>query len=120
MVLPKFEFHEPTSVAEACDLMARHRGKARPLAVGTDLLVNMKKKVLRPEHLVSLGRIPELSRLERSNGPFGAKDVGEGAIMPTIPAILNAVYDATGLRIHELPLTSERVHAALKARGLQK
>jgi 4-hydroxybenzoyl-CoA reductase subunit alpha len=48
------------------------------------------------------------------NGPFGAKEVGEGAIMPTIPAILNAVYDATGLRIHELPLTSERVHAALK------
>jgi 4-hydroxybenzoyl-CoA reductase subunit alpha len=49
------------------------------------------------------------------NGPFGAKEVGEGAIMPTIPAILNAVYDATGVRIFELPLTSERVHAALKA-----
>ena len=30
------------------------------------------------------------------NGPYGAKEVGEGAIMPTIPAILNAVYDATG------------------------
>jgi len=43
------------------------------------------------------------------NGPFGAKEVGEGAIMPTIPAILNAVYDATGVRIHELPLTPERV-----------
>ena len=48
--------------------MARYRGKARPLAGGTDLLVNMKKKVLSPLHLVSLGRIPELSRLERSNG----------------------------------------------------
>jgi len=52
---------------------------------------------------------------DEPNGPFGAKEVGEGAIMPTIPAILNAVYDATGLRIHELPLTSERVQAALKA-----
>jgi CO/xanthine dehydrogenase Mo-binding subunit len=40
--------------------------------------------------------------------------------MPTIPAILNAVYDATGLRIHELPLTGERVHAALKAQGIRK
>jgi len=40
--------------------------------------------------------------------------------MPTIPAILNAVYDATGLRIHELPLTSERVQAALKAAGAKK
>jgi 4-hydroxybenzoyl-CoA reductase subunit alpha len=51
---------------------------------------------------------------DEPNGPFGAKEVGEGAIMPTIPAILNAVYDATGVRIFELPLTSERVHAALK------
>ncbi len=48
------------------------------------------------------------------NGPFGAKEVGEGAIMPTIPAILNAVYDATGVRINELPLTPERVLLALK------
>jgi 4-hydroxybenzoyl-CoA reductase alpha subunit len=48
------------------------------------------------------------------NGPFGAKEVGEGAIMPTIPAILNAVYDATGVRIQELPLTPERVYLALK------
>ena len=48
------------------------------------------------------------------NGPFGAKEVGEGAIMPVIPAILNAVYDATGVRIHELPLTPERVFTALQ------
>ena len=48
------------------------------------------------------------------NGPFGAKEVGEGAIMPTIPAILNAVADATGARINELPLTPERVLAAIK------
>jgi 4-hydroxybenzoyl-CoA reductase subunit alpha len=50
------------------------------------------------------------------NGPFGAKEVGEGAIMPTIPAILNAIYDATGVAIHELPLTPERVYIALKAK----
>jgi len=49
------------------------------------------------------------------NGPFGAKEVGEGAIMPTIPAILNAVYDAVGVRIFELPLTSERVWTAMKS-----
>ena len=51
------------------------------------------------------------------NGPFGAKEVGEGAIMPTIPAILNAVYDAIGVRIHELPLTAERVFMAIKQSG---
>ena len=48
------------------------------------------------------------------HGPFGAKEVGEGAIMPTIPAILNAVHDATGVRIHELPITAERVFSALE------
>jgi CO/xanthine dehydrogenase Mo-binding subunit len=37
--------------------------------------------------------------------------------MPTIPAILNAVYDATGVRITELPLTPERVLLALKEAG---
>ncbi|MBI5571508.1 MAG: molybdopterin-dependent oxidoreductase [Desulfomonile tiedjei] len=49
------------------------------------------------------------------NGPYGAKEVGEGAIMPTIPAILNAVYDATGVRITELPCSSERLYMAMKA-----
>jgi len=48
------------------------------------------------------------------NGPYGAKEVGEGAIMPTIPAILNAVYDATGVRLSELPITPERIWRALK------
>jgi len=47
-------------------------------------------------------------------GPFGAKEVGEGAILPTIPAILNALYDATGVRCWELPLTPERVLKAIK------
>jgi 4-hydroxybenzoyl-CoA reductase alpha subunit len=48
------------------------------------------------------------------NGPYGAKEVGEGGIMPTIPAIMNAVYDATGVRFRELPLTPERVLMAMK------
>jgi 4-hydroxybenzoyl-CoA reductase subunit alpha len=48
------------------------------------------------------------------NGPYGAKEVGEGGIMPVIPAILNAIYDATGVRINELPVTSERIWRALK------
>lgn len=48
------------------------------------------------------------------NGPYGAKEVGEGAIMPTIPAILNAIYDATGVRVNELPVSSERLYMAMK------
>ncbi len=47
------------------------------------------------------------------NGPYGAKEVGEGGIMPVIPAILNAVYDAIGERIYELPMSSERIYMAM-------
>ncbi len=48
------------------------------------------------------------------HGPYGAKEVGEGAIMPVIPSILNAIYDATGVRIEELPVTPERIIAAMQ------
>jgi len=54
------------------------------------------------------------------NGPFGAKEVGEGAIMRTIPAVLNAIYDATGVRIYELPLTPERIYLSLQEARAQK
>ena len=50
---------------------------------------------------------------DEPNGPFGAKEVGEGAIMPTIPAILNAIYDATGVLITELPVTPENLRMAM-------
>ncbi len=51
------------------------------------------------------------------SGPFGAKSVGEMAIAPVPPAIANAVYDAIGVRINELPYTKERVLAALKGKA---
>lgn len=51
------------------------------------------------------------------DGPFGAKGVGETAIIPIAPAISNAVRDAVGVRITSLPLTSERVLAALSRKG---
>jgi CO/xanthine dehydrogenase FAD-binding subunit len=68
MLLPKFEFHEPRSLDEACDIMAAHKGSAKVLAGGTDLLVNMKKRILNPEHLVSLARIEELKQVTSHKG----------------------------------------------------
>ncbi|MBW2368474.1 MAG: molybdopterin-dependent oxidoreductase [Deltaproteobacteria bacterium] len=50
-------------------------------------------------------------------GPFGAKEVGEGIVSPIAPAILNAVYDATGIRFKEIPLTPEKVLSALREKG---
>jgi CO/xanthine dehydrogenase Mo-binding subunit len=50
------------------------------------------------------------------NGPFGAKEVGQGPLLPVPPAIANAVYDAVGVRIDEVPITPEKVLKALKDR----
>jgi xanthine dehydrogenase molybdenum-binding subunit len=47
-------------------------------------------------------------------GPYGAKGIGEPGCVPTAPAIANAIFDAVGVRIRELPITPERVLAALK------
>ena len=53
------------------------------------------------------------------NGPYGAKEVGQGPLLPVPPAVANAVYDAVGVRIDEVPITPEKVLKALrdKAKG---
>lgn len=48
-------------------------------------------------------------------GPFGAKGVGEDGMCPTAPAIANAIYHATGARVKQLPITPERLLAALRS-----
>lgn len=51
--------------------------------------------------------------------PFGAKEVGQGPLLPVMPALANAIYDAVGVRIDELPITPDKVLKALelKAQG---
>jgi xanthine dehydrogenase molybdenum-binding subunit len=60
----------------------------------------------------------EFVETEDRFGPFGSKGVGEPGLVPTAPAIANAIYDAIGVRIRDLPITPEKVLAALgKSRG---
>jgi len=47
------------------------------------------------------------------NGPFGAKEVGQGPLLPIMPAVANAVFDAVGVRIDEVPITPEKIVKAL-------
>src|SRR5437867_480512 len=53
------------------------------------------------------------------DGPFGAKEAGQGPLLPVIPAIANAVYNAVGVRIDEIPITPDKILKALerKAQG---
>ncbi len=50
-------------------------------------------------------------------GPFGAKEAGEGPILPVAPAVANAIFDAVGVRLKELPMTPDRVLSAILASG---
>jgi len=49
------------------------------------------------------------------SGPFGAKGISEVATVPVTPAILNAIYDATGVRIHTLPADPEEIRRKISS-----
>lgn len=49
-------------------------------------------------------------------GPYGAKEAGQGPLLPVIPAVSNAVYDAVRVRIHEIPITPDKILRALDGR----
>jgi 4-hydroxybenzoyl-CoA reductase subunit alpha len=57
--------------------------------------------------------VTELIEDPDSHGPFGAKEVGQGPLLPIMPAVANAVYDAVGVRIDEVPITPEKIMKAL-------
>lgn len=53
-------------------------------------------------------------------GPFGAKEVGQGPLLPIMPAVANAVYDAVGVRVDQIPVTPEKIRRALVAKAAGK
>jgi CO/xanthine dehydrogenase Mo-binding subunit len=67
----------------------------------------------------TIGDVPPITAIliERASsaGPFGAKGIGEQALIPTAPAILNAIHHATGARITQIPATPARLLAAIRA-----
>ncbi len=69
-------------------------------------------KVLTAKDAISLQ--PVVIETIDEDGPYGAKGIGEPGCVPTAPAIANAIYDAIGVRMKDLPITPERILAALK------
>jgi 4-hydroxybenzoyl-CoA reductase subunit alpha len=89
-----------------------------------DLLHDQRGVLLNPDlHGYLIPTIADAPRIESQavesyepHGPFGAKEIGEGCLPPILGAIANAVYDACGARLTELPITPERVLKALRER----
>jgi 4-hydroxybenzoyl-CoA reductase alpha subunit len=54
------------------------------------------------------------------NCPFGAKEVGQGPLLPVMPAVANAIYDAVGVRIDEVPITPDKIVRALELKAAGK
>ena len=109
MLLPKFEFHQPGSVAEACEIMSEFGLKAKVLAGGTDLIVNMKKKILAPQHLVCLSKIAPMHGIEEKNGQItigGRYTVAELTVDALVEKKLGALR--SGARALGSPLVRNR------------
>lgn len=69
----------------------------------------------------TIGDVPPIESLiiesGDAHGPYGAKGLGEHCLIPTAPAVLNAIAHATGARVHHLPATPDTVRAAILAAG---
>jgi 4-hydroxybenzoyl-CoA reductase alpha subunit len=69
----------------------------------------------------SIGDIPEIETIliesQDPHGPFGAKGIGEYGLVPTAAAISNAIYNACGIRVHELPISRELILEELRKIG---
>lgn len=68
MLLPTFDYHAPATMDEAGALLNHYGVKAKVLAGGTDLLVNLKKKLLLPEQVISLNKIEGLKEISLVQG----------------------------------------------------
>ena len=91
-------------------------------SVWEEVLFDDKGRILNPElanyRMLSAMDMPpiesEVLDTYEPTGPWGAKEVGEGATNPTLGMFSNAIFDAMGVRVNSLPLTYEKVWRALK------
>jgi len=87
-----------------------------------DMIFDDKGRILNPnlhDYLIpSIGDTPEIESIAvpsyEPRGPYGAKEVGEGSMVPVLGSIANAIYDAIGVRMTELPITPQKILKALE------
>ena len=86
-------------------------------------MVHKNPSLLEYKSLTSLDMpevITDLIEDPDPNGPFGGKEAGQGPLLPIMPAVANAVYDAVGVRIDAVPITPDKVLQALELKAAGK
>lgn len=108
--LPPFEYHQPRSVPEAVGLLADCDGLAMPVAGGTDLLPNMKRRQVEPAHLVGLRGLPELAGISRE--PDGSLRIGAGETLAAVCADPTVRSEAPALAAAARSVSTPQLRAA--------
>ena len=98
--LPEFALVRATTLDDVIRARANHPASSL-LGGGTDLVVNIRRGIVESND---------------PHGPLGAKEAGEGSFAAFLPALTNAIADAIGVRFNALPVTPDRVFAALEKR----
>jgi carbon-monoxide dehydrogenase medium subunit len=108
----EFEYHEPQSLAEATSLLVAYAENARVLAGGTDLIVQMRKGLLRPHHLIDIKKIPGLDQLTLNEDTI---EIGAAVTLSAAERFLAAFaeYGVLSQAIHSVASVQIRHRATL-------
>ncbi|MBI4634537.1 MAG: xanthine dehydrogenase family protein subunit M [Deltaproteobacteria bacterium] len=88
MLIPRFEYHKPSTLKEACEIKGKFKGKAQLLAGGTDIIPNMKKRIILPDSLISLNGISEL----KSNSVSGKNRCARIGACATVSSLIRGKF----------------------------
>ena len=109
MVTTSFQWHAPSTLEDVHNLLAQHGDEARLIAGGTSLVLMMKQRLVQPEHLVSLRRVPGLSSVELRNGHVHIGATVTHRFMETsqqvkerVPILAEAYRHVATVRIREM------------------
>ena len=101
MTLPKFTFLAPVSLAEACALLEQHQGKIKLKAGGTDMIIRLSHRAVKPEYLLSIKDLPELDEI--------SCDATNGLTIGAM-ALLHSV-ESSPLILEKAPMLARAAHA---------
>ncbi len=101
MSLPQFKFLAPTSLDEACALLKQHQGKIKIKAGGTDMIVRLSHRAVKPAYLMTLKKIPGLDEISRDDD--GGLTIGALALLRDV--------EVSPLILDQAPMLARAAHA---------